>query len=972
MLLCGYPGCTAQYRRKEHLNRHARKHCAAPQLVCEHCDKTFERSDTLRRHQQLHRREEPDSTPRAVKACDRCHSSKTRCDGKLPCNACSRRGFRCTFDRQSKRAPKAAVAAKTTRDISMGESDGPVPHDSTPSVDIDGTVAVSVPDRSSAIQSILLQHEEELRQNGILVRPVLSGVNGPFQYSAGDTAHSPLDVDYHVEVYFAHFHPQWPFLHKPSFLRTKDSGPQVLLLTVVMIGLWVTGNISSRSRAEQMHDKLVALLENRMGDWKSQKAFKDKLWPMSTFQAILLNIIFAMIREVNMEMHGRCTSMLHALTTTCIAGGLFSYERMRGQIHASDSLLFSWTYVEETQRLALALFKVNSFFRTEMLSVSDLEFPLPENGYLWDAPETNEFYSRYHAQLESGAYAHEAPLICDIFREIKREGRGMGLLLQVDNWLGFLATRCLQQQLQLTGRHNGHHHHHQIPDMDIYSQLEALRMVLCQLDPKMPLQPSLQDIDTVIKHRNSHSLLTPSGSIPPRITITQAKNRQIRISLWRGDITTLTDVTAIVNAANSQMLGCFRPSHRCIDNVIHSSAGPRLRQACYKLMVEQGYEEPTGQAKITPGFNLHAQYVIHTVAAESLAVLEDGRKVIVFCCISTGIFAFPSDIAAKIALAAVYGWCVDHPETTITDIIFDTFLQRDWDLYNAKIALLPLLKTPDSTVAINQNPPDRPPLLLSPAIRMAQCWLKNAEYIIISAGAGLSAATGLDYTSPDLFAKYFPAYLPLGLRRLYDVFGFNRWDSPLQKWGYCFHHLNMVYTWPKSPLYASLRGLAERFGSRCFIRTSNADGLFVANRQEAVFPSAPFFDAAIPALDPETQCLTDSSKIPVCKYCGRELTLCEREYQRFIGHVSTTIKSEADQTDGLLKAVILELGVGMNTPSVLRWANDELVEDSPSRAFRLIRVGLDAAGCAPWDLEEQGLAVGISGDLNAIIPLLDC
>ncbi|KAL3462137.1 hypothetical protein BJX64DRAFT_299768 [Aspergillus heterothallicus] len=1029
MLSCNYPGCSAQYQRKEHLNRHARKHCVITQLACEHCDKTFERSDTLRRHQQLHLREVPDNASRATKACDQCHSSKTRCDGKQPCNVCSRRALECSFNRQSKRglSKNATIASNASR----GQPDSPQSQESLPSVD------VIDPDRSTAIQSVLLQHEEELRQNGILVRPDTTTVYASPQASSDGASQPPLDIDYNVDVYFAHFHPQWPFLHKPSFLRTKDTGPRVLLLTVVMIGLWVTGDVASRLRAEKMHEKLVALLESRVGDWKSQREFKNKLWPMATFQAVLLNVIFAMVREVAADLRGRCASMLRALTTTCIAGGLFSHQRMRAQIHTDDSLLFSWTYIEETRRLALALFKVNSFFRTGMLSASDLEFPLPEPGYLWDAPETKEFYSRYHAQLESGAYACEPPLICDIFRAIGRGATGMGMLLQVDSWLGFLAI-TVKELLQLTGRHLPHHHHHyhRMLETDIYGQLETLRVLLCQLHPNVRLPRALlKDIDTIITHKNSHQLLTPSSSISPRTTITHPNNRQIRMSLWKGDITTLTDVTAIVNAANSQMLGCFRPYHRCIDNVIHSAAGPHLRQACLELMEAQGHDEPTGRARVTRGFNLHAHYVIHTVgpqldgiqdpssddkrllrecysscleAAESLPALDDGRKVVVFCCISTGIFAFPSDLAARIALDAVYAWCLQHPDTTVTDIIFDTFLQRDWDLYNENMSALATRKSVGSTVTMNPTTTSPPKPLASPSIQKAKSWLSDADYLIISAGAGLSAATGLDYTSTELFAKHFPAFLPLGLRRLYDVFGFDEWKSPLQKWGYYFQHLKMVRTWPKSPLYASLRGLAEGFGARYFIRTSNADGFFIANgfhpsristpqgqyaflqcvdkcRREAVFPSIPFLDAATPFLDPITQCLTDPSKIPTCKYCGGELTLCvrggdyfnaapfeaqEREYERFIEHVSASIAKTTDKDDAGPKAVILELGVGMNTPSVLRWANDEFVEQSPTRGFRLIRAGLDAAGCAPWNLEEEGVAVGISGDINAVLQLL--
>ena len=145
-----------------------------------------------------------------------------------------------------------------------------------------------------------------------------------------------------------------------------------------------------------------------------------------------------------------------------------------------------------------------------------------------------------------------------------------------------------------------------------------------------------------------------------------------RLVLWQGDITRL-DADAIVNAANSALLGCFRPGHNCIDNVIHSAAGLQLREECAAIMRAQGHEEPTGQAKITNGYNLPARHVLHTVGPiidgpltdrdrELLASCyrsclklaeENGLKSIAFCCISTGVFRFPKDEAARIAVSAV-------------------------------------------------------------------------------------------------------------------------------------------------------------------------------------------------------------------------------------------------------------------------------------------------------------------------------
>ncbi|OGM40636.1 ganglioside induced differentiation associated protein [Aspergillus bombycis] len=564
-----------------------------------------------------------------------------------------------------------------------------------------------------------------------------------------------------------------------------------------------------------------------------------------------------------------------------------------------------------------------------------------------------------------------------------------------------------------------------------------MRRLLCQRPP-IPELPAeiLEDIDAVITHRNKKAVLTSSTSITPSIVLTpnnhmtpeQSSSKGISISLWKGDITSLADVTAIVNAANSQLLGCFRPDHRCIDNVIHSAAGPRLRDACNSLMLKQGHPEPVGSVKVTPGFNLPAPWVLHTVgpqvnsrkspgavqkqqlagcyrscldATESLPALPDGRKVVAFCCISTGLFAFPPDMAAKIALETVVQWCLDHPATTVTDIIFDTFMERDYELYQANISELKTnFASPGVQISFPPSPSHQPKALITPTITKARGWLKEADYLVISAGAGLSAAIGLDYTSTSLFEKHFPAFLYLGLGRLYDVFGFNDWDSPNQKWGYYFLHLNMVRAWPASKLYGALRKLAAPFADRYFVRTSNADGQFAANgfpaekvstpqgqyrflqcfakcRPDAVFPSDPFVDAALPFIDPKTQVLTDEPKIPACQYCGGELTLCVRGGDYFNSAPFRTqehkwkqyIEDVASNLDGR-RAVILELGVGLNTPAVLRWPNEELVEDSLNPGFRLIRAGIGASGCAPWDLEERDLAVGIEGDLGLVVEAL--
>lgn len=192
--------------------------------------------------------------------------------------------------------------------------------------------------------------------------------------------------------------------------------------------------------------------------------------------------------------------------------------------------------------------------------------------------------------------------------------------------------------------------------------------------------------------------ISPIGELYPCTTI---KNVE-QMSLWRGDITRLS-VDAIVNAANSQLLGCFVPCHGCIDNVIHSAAGVELRNECAQIMELQGHEEPTGRAKITKGYNLPAKHVIHTVGpivgmevtekqkeelkscyVSCLRLAEkNGLKSIAFCCISTGEFHFPNKLAAQIAVETVDRYLSG---SNLERVIFNVFKEEDEHIYRKLFA----------------------------------------------------------------------------------------------------------------------------------------------------------------------------------------------------------------------------------------------------------------------------------------------
>lgn len=182
------------------------------------------------------------------------------------------------------------------------------------------------------------------------------------------------------------------------------------------------------------------------------------------------------------------------------------------------------------------------------------------------------------------------------------------------------------------------------------------------------------------------------------VALTDMDERQPDIYLWQGDITRLK-VGAIVNAANSGMTGCYQPCHNCIDNCIHTYAGIQLRNYCAELMEKQGYEEPTGQAKITPGFNLPCDHVIHTVGPivqgkltshheellrscyEACLRIADENNVesIAFCCISTGVFMFPNRRAAEIAVQTVMAY--KRTTGSAIKVIFNVFKDADLEIY---------------------------------------------------------------------------------------------------------------------------------------------------------------------------------------------------------------------------------------------------------------------------------------------------
>ena len=238
------------------------------------------------------------------------------------------------------------------------------------------------------------------------------------------------------------------------------------------------------------------------------------------------------------------------------------------------------------------------------------------------------------------------------------------------------------------------------------------RLLRSLMNVRMPkaLPPSLLKIqDNYLYERIRENGIVSLHELPTIADLGSSHIFADRISVWQGDITRLA-MDAIVNAANSQMLGCFIPMHGCIDNAIHTFAGVQLRLECDRKMKAlrerygSSYEQPAAIPMLTDGYNLPAKKVVHIVGPtvqgsltgeleQELAdcykntldlCLENRLRSVAFCCISTGVFHFPNQRAAEIAVEAVTGWMTERPEA-MERVIFNVFKDEDKAYYEAEL-----------------------------------------------------------------------------------------------------------------------------------------------------------------------------------------------------------------------------------------------------------------------------------------------
>ncbi|KAL1884664.1 hypothetical protein Plec18167_002256 [Paecilomyces lecythidis] len=268
-----------------------------------------------------------------------------------------------------------------------------------------------------------------------------------------DDATQPIDTAYYINLYLVHFNHHWPFIHEGSFQYREE--PTVLVLALVMVGLWITGEAKARRQAWKIHDRLHTLLKEQMTSWHTPQPEQQDIsnWPMATYQSILLYIIFALIagpppggEDDTEALLDRVRPILASLIETCLVQGLFFYPSILARGDPDDPIIYSWVRTEEAKRFSLTLFKVSHLFSSitgddARLSVSDLRFPLPDNGFLWGPRRSvHDWWRRRDLRMKNPAET-EHRWISQIFEEARARGKAAErrAWLQMGCWSAFLV-----------------------------------------------------------------------------------------------------------------------------------------------------------------------------------------------------------------------------------------------------------------------------------------------------------------------------------------------------------------------------------------------------------------------------------------------------------------------------------------------------------------------------------------------------
>eukprot|EP00934_Nitzschia_sp_Nitz4_P003152 Nitzschia sp. Nitz4//scaffold28_size193895//71689//73674//NITZ4_001649-RA/size193895-processed-gene-0.221-mRNA-1//1//CDS//3329545934//3142//frame0 len=454
-----------------------------------------------------------------------------------------------------------------------------------------------------------------------------------------------------------------------------------------------------------------------------------------------------------------------------------------------------------------------------------------------------------------------------------------------------------------------------------------------------------------------------------------------QVQLWKGDVTALDgEALAIVNAANDQGLGCFQPNHKCIDNVIHRQAGPRLRMACKKAMKQRGHLLAAGtEPVVTDAFALPSSKVIHITGPQvrrpGYATQEESNMLAVtyenilttaasnpqirhvaIPCISTGLFGFPSDKAAHIALNTIGHWLSRNPDAKLESVILNVFTENDYQVYQH--ALTQNINPLDSTM-YNSPCYDGKYMMRKEQLNLAKTWIDQADAVLICAGAGMSVKPGeMVYTNAADFARHYPWFPKWGYKTSYHVMALGGDQSVPEtaKWALWASHMNNI-RWKFTPNqgYTDLLGLIDK--KDYFVLTSNVDACFERSgfdperiytpqgewtylqcmkpcRKDSVFESRPYLDMILPQISEDG--FIPAELVPKCPRCQSSMFGNVRGGGWYLHHDRLERQNVALQkwmeAHIHSNVVIIEVGVGFNTPTVTRFPMESYARELGRKA----------------------------------------
>ncbi|KAF5576041.1 transcriptional activator CMR1 [Fusarium pseudoanthophilum] len=321
--------------------------------------------------------------PRRGRACDACHANKTKCDGGSKCTLCVKRGINCTYKHASKsssgsKSPSEDITADP-RTVANGFTSPALIQNLTP-----GTPQISPNDEIKAGFKRIANH---VRSGEIPI--------------GEDTPVPALDknwIEGNSKEYFGRFHDTWPILHGPSYVTMDTS--LLVSVSIAMISCWLRSPDEFEDVVLQLHESLMGAFSDWIANPRSRHEY-DEPWPFETYQAILMNIIFAFYHGKE-KLVSKASLLRGTFVVALREAEFFNSDNAAEQqrVHYPGTFVpWLMTIRDRWKRLIVSLFKIDTYlsiarFQAPTLFREEIDLTMPATYSLWNAYGLNIFFKR--------------------------------------------------------------------------------------------------------------------------------------------------------------------------------------------------------------------------------------------------------------------------------------------------------------------------------------------------------------------------------------------------------------------------------------------------------------------------------------------------------------------------------------------------------------------------------------------------